>query len=127
MKIMHFIDELKMGGAQTHLYTMCVASKKVNPEYQIKLCSLFGEASLMEVPAISTDIGWPHQVIVNNKNGFIVEKNIQQIAEKIIYMYENRELVYKMSKQIRIDFLSLFNTKKMAQNWKDMFNEVLNK
>jgi len=87
--------------------------------------ALFGEASLMEVPSISTDIGWPHQVI-NNNNGFIIEKDIEQIAKKIIYLYEDRELLFKMSKQIRIDFLSVFNTKEIAQNWKNMFNEVLN-
>lgn len=89
--------------------------------------SMFGEASLMDVPAISTDIGWPHEVIKDGKNGVIVKRDIQQIANKIIALYENRELLYTMSKQIRKDYLTIFNTQEIAQNWKNIFNEVLRK
>jgi len=87
--------------------------------------SLFGEASLMEVPAISTDIGWPHEVIKNNINGITVKKNIVDIANNIIYLYENRDLLHRMSKQIRIDYLKVFDKNKMVNHWKKMFSEVL--
>lgn len=87
--------------------------------------SLFGEASLMDTPSISTNIGWPYEVIENNKNGFIVEKNIKEISNKIIELYENRELLYNMSKRIRKDYLEIFNTKNFADKWKQMFNELL--
>lgn len=87
--------------------------------------SLFGEASLMEVPSISTDIGWPHEVIKNNENGFIVEKKIDAIADKIIFLFENRQVLYDMSKRIRKDYTEKFNEHEMTVRWKNLFNEVL--
>ena len=46
MKIIHFIDRLKIGGAQTHLYTMVMASRKINPEIEIIICSLFDDGEI---------------------------------------------------------------------------------
>lgn len=88
--------------------------------------SMFGEASLMEVPSVSTDIGWPHEVIQNGVNGFIVKKDVHQIATKIIELYENRELLYTMSKQIRNDYLEVLGKDKMIEKWRYMFNDLLN-
>ncbi len=87
--------------------------------------SLFGEASLMEVPAISTDIGWPHEVIKNNINGFIVNKEINAITSKILELYENRELLFNFSKRIREDYLKFYDKEKMVNDWKKLFYEVL--
>jgi len=88
--------------------------------------SLFSEASLMEVPAISTNVGLPSRVIKNYKNGIIVNRDVKDLANKIIELYENRELVYTMSKNIRKDYLSIFDSNKIAQNWKDIFYKTLN-
>jgi len=88
--------------------------------------SLFGEASLMGVPAISTDIGWPHEVIKTNQNGFIVNKNIKEIANKIIELYEDRTLLFKMSNNIRSDYLKVFSKENMKKKWENLFNELLN-
>ncbi|MEO9021803.1 MAG: glycosyltransferase [Ginsengibacter sp.] len=87
--------------------------------------SLFGEASLMDIPSISTDIGWPHEVIKNNINGFFVEKKIEAIAEKIVALYEDRPLLFAMSSRIRKDYLNKFNKPDMVNKWRNVFNEVL--
>lgn len=88
--------------------------------------SLFGEACLMDVPSISTDIGKPHEVIVDTVNGFIVDKNIEQISNRIIELYEDRELLFEMSKKVRADFLKVFNNIELAEKWRFMFNDLLN-
>mgnify|MGYP006152197405 CR=1 FL=1 len=87
--------------------------------------SLFGEASLMEVPSISTSIGRIKDVIVDNRNGFIVNKDSQEMADKILYCYENRAHLLKMSKQIRNDFMIVFDPAIVIKNWKHAFNKVL--
>ena len=89
--------------------------------------SLFGEASLMEVPSISTDIGWPHDVIRSGENGFIVERNVEAISERLIFLYENRQELFLMSKKIRGDYLDVFNSDDMAKRWKSIFSELVNK
>lgn len=87
--------------------------------------SLFTEASLMSVPSISNDIGLPHQLIKNNINGFIVEKDIEQIAKKIIQLYEDRELLYQFTQRIRKDYLGVFNKKEFTNKWRTVFKAVL--
>lgn len=89
--------------------------------------SLFGEASLMEIPCISTNIGWPREVIRNKENGFIVAKEIKDIANRLAQLYEDRQLLFNMSKLIRNDFITVFNKDQMVNNWKEVFNTVLKK
>lgn len=88
--------------------------------------ALFGEACLMDVPSISTDIGWPHEVIKPGVNGFIVERSIEAISEKIIELYENRQELFTISKRIREDYLNVFSSDIMAENWKLLFKELIN-
>ncbi len=46
--ILHFIDEIKMGGAQTHLLTILTEMKKQHPEDQHLVAVLFEKAPLMK-------------------------------------------------------------------------------
>ena len=86
---------------------------------------LFSEASLMGVPCISTAIGIPNDVIKNRVNGFIIEKDINQIAEHIIKLYEDRALLKNMSLRIRKDYLAKYKSEILTNDWRNMFNEVL--
>lgn len=87
--------------------------------------SLFGEASLMDIPTISTNIGWPASVIQDNINGFIVNKDIDEIVAKIEKLYLDKKLLINMSNRIRNDFITVFDKEKMVNRWRVMFNEVL--
>lgn len=87
--------------------------------------SLFAEASLMEIPCLSTNIGWPREVIRNGINGYIVNKDVDEIADKIETLYLNRNLLQEMSNRIRRDFTTVFNKQDMENRWCKMFNEVL--
>lgn len=87
--------------------------------------SLFAEASLMDVPCVSTNIGWPSEVIRDGINGYIVNKDVNEIAGKIESLYLDSKLLKKMSNRIREDFKTVFNKQDMTNRWKTMFNEVL--
>lgn len=89
--------------------------------------SLFGEASLMDIPSVSTNIGWPSEVINDGINGFIVQRTIEDIFEKLQLLYLDRLLLKEMSLRIRKDYQNHFNKSKMINNWRSMFNEVINK
>ena len=90
--------------------------------------SLFAEACLCNVPSISTRIGFPNEVIINEVNGYFTEKNIIQMSDKIIELYENRDLLYEMSKRIRDDYLKgPGNIEKKKNVWRNLFENVLNK
>lgn len=86
---------------------------------------MFGEASLMGVPCVSTAIGIPQDVIEHGVNGFIVEKDVTQIAEYIIKLYEDRLLLNSMSLRIRKDYLTKYSPEILTNDWRNMFNKVL--
>lgn len=86
----------------------------------------FCESCLSNVPVISTPIGFPLEGIKDGVNGFIVEKDVQKIAEKIILLYENRELLNNMKKRVRNDYLNGIGNKEFrVQQWRKLFESVL--
>lgn len=77
--------------------------------------SLFAEASLSKVPAVSTRIGFPKMIIQNNINGIIVEKNtIEGFTTAIEKLYYNRELLKNFSARIKEDYLIQIDNHTMA-------------
>jgi glycosyltransferase involved in cell wall biosynthesis len=48
MKHLHIIDEIRVGGAQTHLITMLHQIRKVAPDVEHRVLSLFGDGNLHE-------------------------------------------------------------------------------
>ncbi len=79
--------------------------------------SMFAEASLSNVPAVSTYIGFPKMVVQNNVNGVVVENNtIKDFAEAIETLYHHRELLKKFSNRIKQDYLAELENQKMAND-----------
>jgi glycosyltransferase involved in cell wall biosynthesis len=82
----HFIDELKMGGAQTHLFTMCKASREENPEIEITIVSLFGDG---EISAWFEEIGI--EVKVFDFRSMMKTKSFLKITTEIKQYIQNKE------------------------------------
>ncbi|ACU06805.1 hypothetical protein FIC_00338 [Flavobacteriaceae bacterium 3519-10] len=87
--------------------------------------ALFGEASLMEVPCVTTKIGWPAEVIQDGLSGFFVEREVRDIVSKVEVLYNNRSLLESMAVRIRVDYQNHFNKDQMIDNWRTLFNNVL--
>jgi len=87
--------------------------------------SMFMEASLCGIPSISTRIGWPLEVIKDGINGLFVEREVRDIADAIIRLYDNRDLLYNMAARIRNDFISTLGKDVMKHRWEKLFDSVL--
>lgn len=87
----------------------------------------FAEASLTNTPSISTNIGLPAEVIQDGVNGFLVVRDIQEMANRIIELYENRNLLDKMSQRTRNDYLKKLGKEYRIKQWINMFSRVLEK
>lgn len=78
--------------------------------------SLFAEASLSNVPSISTKIGFPQAVIQDEINGRFCLRDKTQIKNIIEELYYDRSKLIQYSKRIKKDYLMKYDNKLMAQN-----------
>lgn len=83
--------------------------------------SLFAEASLSKVPAVSTRIGFPKMVIEDGVNGIFVKRNIEEMKNAIIKLYDNRELLKSFSERIKSDYLRKLDNRISIENLKNLF------
>ncbi len=84
------------------------------------------EAMAAGLPIISTDQGAIAEYVIDGENGFIVEKrNPQQIAEKIIEMFEDTAMRRRMGEQNREHYLCNFTEEKMVEKMSRAFNGAL--
>ncbi|MBL7853064.1 MAG: glycosyltransferase [Cyclobacteriaceae bacterium] len=83
--------------------------------------SMFAEASLSNVPSISTKVGFPEYVVEHMRNGLLVDLTEDAFEHAIRVLYFNRELLFMMSKRIRGDYLSKMGNELLMENWRKMF------
>ena len=86
--------------------------------------ALFSEAALSSVPAISTKIGFPNTIIKNGENGLFIDRDKEQLKSAIRTLYNDRQLLYKFSKNIKQDYLNLFDNKIFINNLRHLLNTI---
>lgn len=79
------------------------------------------EAMANGVVPIVTDVSGAEDDITDGENGFIVEVgSVEQIVEKIVYLYEHRELLPIMGEKAHQTILYNNNGKKLQKLWQNM-------
>lgn len=79
--------------------------------------SMFGEAALSGIPAISTAIGHPLEVIRSGVNGVIIERDIESMARALVRLYDHPEEHRAMGGRIREDFLAKCGPEVCKKQW----------
>lgn len=92
-------------------------------------CEGFGLSVLESLsqgcPVVSYDLQYgPSDMIVNGKNGYLVEKNnIDELAAKIILALSDGEALQKLS-NVATKSVSKFDEKAFIQKWVELFNGI---
>ena len=73
--------------------------------------SMYAEACLSGVPCISTKVGLPLMGIKDNENGFLINRDVEELENKIINLYDNRDLLKAMSVKVKSDYLQWMDNK----------------
>lgn len=84
--------------------------------------SLFAEASLSNVPTISTKVGLPLMGIEHDINGLFIERNLESLEKAILELYDNREKLQSFSKRIKQDYIEKLGNEKSVQNILKLIN-----
>lgn len=84
------------------------------------------EAMSMENVVISTNVGEVGKAIISGENGYLVESigDIDDFAEKIKYLSENREELKKMGKNSRKFAVEKYDVRRMQQEYVNLFNNT---
>lgn len=88
--------------------------------------SMFMEASLCGIPSVSTRVGMPWYVIEDGINGLFCERQVEDMVEKVKSLIDNRVLYNAMSSTIRSSYIKKLGVEVQIENWKSLFQTVLN-
>lgn len=67
----------------------------------------------------------PRDIIKDGEDGFLVENgNIEQLAKKICYLIENKEIRKEMGEKARIN-VKRFNIENIGKQWEKTFDQIL--
>ena len=84
------------------------------------------EAMAAGLPVITCKTGAIEETIVEGQNGFFVEPgNPKQIADKILYLIENRDEISRIGENCRRRYESKYTLDIFIKNLKNVFNEVV--
>lgn len=84
------------------------------------------EAMASGLPTISSNVGGIPEIIENNETGLLVPpKNSKELAEKILFLINNRKLARKLSFNGRKLVEKKFDSKIMAEKTKKFYEEIL--
>ncbi|MGV9004584.1 glycosyltransferase family 4 protein [Flavobacterium sp.] len=78
-------------------------------------------------PVVSTNVGGIPEIIENGVNGFLTApKDAKALAEKLIYLFENQDLISKFVDISYKKLIEKFTGSKMAQNTLKEYKKLLN-
>ncbi len=83
------------------------------------------EAMACRVPTVAFNISSNPEIIEDNETGFLVEhKNIEQLAEKIIYLYNNKDKLLEMGKKSRLRVEQNFTFRSAYKNFVEYLHNL---
>jgi glycosyltransferase involved in cell wall biosynthesis len=84
------------------------------------------EAMSLGLPVIATRIGGLPELVIDGKNGFLVNpKDDRGLAEKIKYFMEHKDQVEKMGGEGRVRAQEQFKLSKMLNKYMEIYENAL--
>jgi glycosyltransferase involved in cell wall biosynthesis len=86
------------------------------------------EALGCECSVIASDLPAIHDIIIDDKTGIIVkQKNVQQIAQEIIYLLDNPDMQRSLGKEGRKYVLERYDWEITKRKYCDLFEELVHR
>lgn len=82
------------------------------------------EAMGYEVPIVSTSVGIVPEILVNNKNALVVEKNVNSISDGVIKLFSDEKLKLKLTSNAKKTFEKDFTINVYAEKFLKILDKV---
>ena len=84
------------------------------------------EYMALRKPVIATKGGGTGEIVINGETGFTIEpQNPDKLAEKIIFLYDNKPIALEMGNKGRLRVENEFSMDKMAKSYLELYDNVL--
>lgn len=84
-----------------------------------------GEAMLLGVPVVSADVGGVHNLMTNNKDGILYDKNQpQQMKEAILRIFADDKLAYSLSSNARAHAQKTHDAESNYRRLLEIYHEI---
>lgn len=113
-----------LGETHSSYYYLKYADLFVLPSNYEGLPMSLLEALAFGVPVVASSVGGITEIL-NGKNGYAVENDIQAFKEKIEYIFSDEEIHKAMSFHARQSYLANFTVEKMVDEYKSIFNRIV--
>ena len=102
------------------------ASLYVHPSYVENSPNSVCEAQLLGVPVVATSVGGVSSLIDDGRTGFLVRSgSAEEIAERIVAMYRNRELLRSVGRNARAEALKRHDREKIASSLLEVYRQLV--
>ena len=84
------------------------------------------EGMRADLPVLASNVGGVPELVEDGVNGYLINRgDTKQLAEKIICLLEDKNLLMNMGKKSREIYLEKFTSKVMIDKIKSVYNEIL--
>ena len=98
---------------------LAIANLFVLPSYREGLPNSLLEAGSFGVPLMATDINGCNEIIINGKNGILVQKkSVNSLVKNIIRIIEDKDLYKILKNNVRVSILKRYNQKSHLERLK---------
>jgi glycosyltransferase involved in cell wall biosynthesis len=82
------------------------------------------EAQLASKPVVATNVGGVSEVVLNNKTGFVTQKNTQELAKALEKLINSRALRTAQGKAAKAHAIKAFSVEKMISAHVSLYQEI---
>ena len=102
------------------------ASMYIHPSYIDNSPNSVCEAQLLGAAVVATSVGGVPSLIEDGQTGFLVRKgNHEEMAERIVAMYRNKELLRRVGRQARAVALERHDRAKIAADLLEIYRKIV--
>jgi glycosyltransferase involved in cell wall biosynthesis len=85
------------------------------------------EASMLGIPCVTTDVGSAGEVVLDQRTGFVVDKDPTAIARAVEEILSNAELAARLSTEARSHAEARFGSARLVNDHTDLYRAAMNR
>ncbi len=126
VKLLGMLPHSEVLNVMQQAWCVCVPSVTASNGDSEGLPTVVLEAFALTVPVVATHHGGIPEVITEGANGYLVpEWNVGQLAERLLYVLENRSVREALGTQARKHVEEHFNIRRKTQSLEEIYRGVL--